>query len=186
MEQRALELSLEYRYMFVTDITNCYGSVNPQAFCWAFTLKDTPFQNSQNVQIAKNIQKYLSAFQQGRNIGIPQGSTIFDFVGEIILGYSDLLLHLAIAKDGIKEKYEIIRYRDDYRIFCNDKNVLERISYILQQVLEALNFRMNSQKTMISDSIVTDSIKPDKLTYIYNTPIYSKKGVDFDSFEKDK
>ena len=184
MEQRALELSLEYRYMFVTDITNCYGSVNPQAFCWAFTLKDTPFQNSQNVQIAKNIQKYLSAFQQGRNIGIPQGSTIFDFVGEIILGYSDLLLHLAIAKDGIKEKYEIIRYRDDYRIFCNDKNVLERISYILQQVLEALNFRMNSQKTMISDSIVTDAIKPDKLTYIYNTPIYSKKGVDFDSFEK--
>lgn len=184
MEQRALELSLEYRYMFVTDITNCYGSVNPQAFCWAFTLKDTPFQNSKNVQIAKNIQKYLSAFQQGRNIGIPQGSTIFDFVGEIILGYSDLLLHLAIAKEGIKEKYEIIRYRDDYRIFCNDKNVLERISYILQQVLEGLNFRMNSQKTMISDSIVTDAIKPDKLTYIYNTPIYSKKGVDFDSFEK--
>ena len=118
MEQRALELSLEYRYMFVTDITNCYGSVNPQAFCWAFTLKDTPFQNSKNVQIAKNIQKYLSAFQQGRNIGIPQGSTIFDFVGEIILGYSDLLLHLAIAKEGIKEKYEIIRYRGDYRIFC--------------------------------------------------------------------
>lgn len=30
MEQRAIELSLEYRYMFVTDITNCYGSVNPQ------------------------------------------------------------------------------------------------------------------------------------------------------------
>ena len=30
MEQRSLELSLEYKYMFVTDITNCYGSVNPQ------------------------------------------------------------------------------------------------------------------------------------------------------------
>lgn len=29
MEQRSIELSLEYRYMFVTDITNCYGSVNP-------------------------------------------------------------------------------------------------------------------------------------------------------------
>lgn len=184
MEQRSIELSLEFRYMFVTDITNCYGSVNPQAFDWAFSLKDTRFENGNKNSISKNIQKYLRAFQQGRNIGIPQGSAIFDFIGEIILGYSDLLLHEAIHKAGISNPYEIIRYRDDYRIFCNDKDVLEKISYILQHVLESLNFRMNSKKTKISESIVTDSIKADKLAYIYNTPIFNKKGVDFDSFEK--
>ena len=184
MEQRSIELSLEYRYMFVTDITNCYGSVNPQAFDWAFSLKGTKYESNTDTTIPKNIQKYLRAFQQGRNIGIPQGSAIFDFVGEIVLGYSDLLLHEAILKDGITASYEIIRYRDDYRIFCNDKDALEKISYILQHVLESLNFRMNSKKTKISDSIVTDSIKPDKLAYIYNTPIFNKKGCDFDSFEK--
>ena len=184
MEQRSIELSLEYRYMFVTDITNCYGSVNPQAFDWAFSFKDTEYEQKAKNPIAKNIQKFLRAFQQGRNIGIPQGSAIFDFIGEIILGYSDLLLHEAIRKEGIKAKYEIIRYRDDYRIFCNDKDVLEKISYILQHTLESLNFRMNSKKTKISESIVTDSIKADKLAYIYNTPIFNKKGVDFDSFEK--
>lgn len=134
--------------------------------------------------IAKNIQKYLRAFQQGRNIGIPQGCAIFDFVGEIVLGYSDLLLHEAIKREGVKASYEIIRYRDDYRIFCNDKDELEKISYILQHVLESLNFRMNSKKTKISDSIVTDAIKSDKLAYVYNTPIFNKKGCDFDSFEK--
>ena len=184
LEQRSIELSLEYRYMFVTDITNCYGSVNPQAFDWAFSFKDTEFEQKTKNPIAKNIQKFLRAFQQGRNIGIPQGSAIFDFIGEIILGYSDLLLHEAIRKEGIKAKYEIIRYRDDYRIFCNDKDVLEKISYILQHVLESLNFRMNSKKTKISDSIVTDAVKSDKLAYIYNTPIFNKKGCDFDSFEK--
>lgn len=184
LEQRSIELSLEYRYMFVTDITNFYGSVNPQAFDWAFSFKDTEFEQKTKNPIAKNIQKFLRAFQQGRNIGIPQGSAIFDFIGEIILGYSDLLLHEAIRKEGIKAKYEIIRYRDDYRIFCNDKDVLEKISYTLQHVLESLNFRMNSKKTKISDSIVTDAVKPDKLAYIYNTPIFNKKGCDFDSFEK--
>ena len=184
MEQRSIELSLEYRYMFVTDITNCYGSVNPQAFDWAFSFKDTEYEQKAKNPIAKNIQKFLRAFQQGRNIGIPQGSAIFDFIGEIILGYSDLLLHEAIRKEGITTSYEIIRYRDDYRIFCNDKDVLEKISYILQHILESLNFRMNSKKTKISESIVTDSIKTDKLAYIYNTPIFNKKGVDFDSFEK--
>lgn len=184
MEQRSIELSLEYRYMFVTDITNCYGSVNPQAFDWAFSFKDTEYEQKAKKPIAKNIQKFLRAFQQGRNIGIPQGSAIFGFIGEIILGYSDLLLHEAIRKEGITTSYEIIRYRDDYRIFCNDKDVLEKISYILQHILESLNFRMNSKKTKISESIVTDSIKADKLAYIYNTPIFNKKGVDFDSFEK--
>lgn len=184
MEQRSIELSLEYRYMFVTDITNCYGSVNPQAFDWAFSFKDTEYEQKAKNPIAKNIQKFLRAFQQGRNIGIPQGSAIFDFIGEIILGYSDLLLHEAIRKEGITTSYEIIRYRDDYRIFCNDKDVLEKISYILQHILESLNFRMNSKKTKISERIVTDSIKADKLAYIYNTPIFNKKGVDFDSFEK--
>lgn len=184
MEQRSIELSLEYRYMFVTDITNCYGSVNPQAFDWAFSFKDTEYEQKAKNPIAKNIQKFLRAFQQERNIGIPQGSAIFDFIGEIILGYSDLLLHEAIRKEGITTSYEIIRYRDDYRIFCNDKDVLEKISYILQHILESLNFRMNSKKTKISESIVTDSIKADKLAYIYNTPIFNKKGVDFDSFEK--
>ena len=192
MEQRSLELSLEYRYMFVTDITNCYGSVNPQTFDWAFTLKGTSLETEGESTIAKNIQKYLCAFQQGRNIGIPQGSSIFDFVGEIVLGYSDLLLHEALqakAKEYEEQgktfpPYEIIRYRDDYRIFCSNREALEDISYILQQVLERLNFRMNSQKTKISDSIVTDAVKSDKLDYIYNTPIFNKKGVDFDSYEK--
>ncbi len=184
MEQRSIELSLEYRYMFVTDITNCYGSVNPQAFDWAFSLKNTTHERECNNSISANIQKYLRAFQHGRNIGIPQGSAVFDFVGEIVLGYSDILLHEAIQKEGITIPYEIIRYRDDYRIFCNDKDVLENISYILQHVSESLNFRMNSKKTKISESIVTDSIKTDKLAYIYNTPIFNKKGVDFDSFEK--
>ena len=183
MEQRSLELSLEYRYMFVTDITNCYGSINPQSIEWALLCKNTEHENSKNQLLAENIQKYLRALQHGHNIGIPQGSALFDFVGEIVLGYSDLLLHEALQRAKIKG-YEIIRYRDDYRVFCNDKDKLEQISYILQSVLESLNFRMNSQKTKISDTIVIDSIKPDKLFYIYNTPIFNKKGADFDSFEK--
>lgn len=192
MEQRSIELSLEYRYMFVTDITNCYGSVNPQTFDWAFMLKGSSCEKEDESVIAQNIQSYLRAFQQGRNIGIPQGSAIFDFVGEIVLGYSDLLLHEALLEKAKEYEeqgksfpdYEIIRYRDDYRIFCSNKDVLEDISYTLQQVLERLNFRMNSQKTKISESIVTDAVKADKLAYIYNTPIFNKKGVDFDSYEK--
>ena len=183
IEQRSLELSLEYRYMFVTDITNCYGSINPESFHWALTFKNTRFESDENDAMAKSVMMLLRAFQQGRNIGIPQGSVIFDFVAEFILGYADLLLHEALKKAGFTG-YEILRYRDDYRIFSNNKGELEEISYILQHVLESLNFRLNSQKTKISDSVVSDSIKQDKLFYIKNTPISNRKGADFDSVEK--
>ena len=47
-------------------------------------------------------------------------------MAEIILGYADLLLHQELKKKNISG-YEMIRYRDDYRIFCNDKVLPERI-----------------------------------------------------------
>lgn len=184
MEQRSIELSLQFRYMFITDITNCYGSIDPTLFRAALNREGTDHAVERNSELSGNLQKYLRAMQGGRNIGIPQGSALFDFIGEIILGYSDLLLYEALNKNGISDGYEILRYRDDYRIFCNDRDLLERISYILQSVLENLNFRMNVQKTKISESVIIDSIKKDKLSYIYNTPVFNKKGCDFDSFEK--
>lgn len=182
-EQRSLELSLDYRYMFVTDITNCYGSIDPQTIDWAFNRKNTSRKTNKYHDAAMRVQQLLRAFQHGRNIGIPQGSVIFDFLGEFILGYSDLLLHERLEKLNIVG-YHILRYRDDYRIFCNDSDVLERISYELQHILESLNLRLNTSKTKISESIITDSIKADKLFYIENTPIFNKKGVDFDGIQK--
>lgn len=183
-EQKSIEQSLYYKYMFVTDITNCYGCILPQSIDWALSLKGTEFETEDNKVLANNIIEIIRDMQSGRNVGIPQGSAIFDLIGEILLGYSDLLLHNAIASKGITDGYLVLRYRDDYRIFCNEKDKLEDISYVLQEVLESLNLRMNTQKTRISNSIVTDSVKQDKLDYIYNTPISSKYSYDFDGLQK--
>lgn len=180
-EQMAVKLSLDYRYMFVTDITNCYGTIELQTVEKALSRKGT----ASEVDVKTDIVRILTMLRQGRNIGLPQGSTLYDIVAEIVLGYADMLLREALERDGITEGYEILRYRDDYKVLANDKDLLERISYTLQHVLEGLNLRLNSAKTRISDSIITDSIKPDKLAYIYNTPIYNnKKQCDFDGIQK--
>lgn len=184
MEQMPIELSMDYRYMFMTDITNCFGEINPQSIEWALSLKGTTDQTNENQDISQRIIAGLSAMQNGKNVGIPQGSVLFSFIAEIVLGYSYRLLHDAIEKEGIKDDYLVLRYVDDYRIFCNDRDILEKISFILQRILEKLNFRMNVKKTRISDNIVADAMKPDKAFYIFNTPIFSKKGVDFDGFGK--
>lgn len=180
-EQMAVKLSLDYRYMFVTDITNCYGTIELQTVEKALCRKGT----ASEVDVKTDIVRILTMLRQGRNIGLPQGSTLYDIVAEIVLGYADMLLREALERDGITEGYEILRYRDDYKVFADNKDLLELISYKLQHVLEGLNLRLNSAKTRISDSIITDSIKPDKLAYIYNTPIYNnKKCCDFDGIQK--
>lgn len=203
MEQQSLELSLQYRYMFVTDITNCFGQINPESIGWALARKDTPQETNENNELGIKIQRYLRAMQQGKNIGIPQGSTLFSLIAEIVLGYSDMLFEQAIRKAQSEKKlpkdleYRILRYVDDYRIFCNNRDVLDKLSYILQEILEQFNFRMNTSKTRISTDLITDSIKPDKAFYVFNTPIESKQtyldekgnerkqpGYDFDGFQK--
>lgn len=203
MEQRSIELSLKYNYMFMTDITNCFGQINPESIAWALARKDTPYQTDDNAALAADIQRYLRAMQEGKNIGIPQGSALFSLIAEIILGYTDMLLaqEITTAKEkGTLPKdleYEILRYVDDYRIFCNDRDALEKISYMLQHILEQFNFRMNPSKTSTSSELITDTIKPDKAFYIFNTPIESKqtykdengherkeRGYDFDGFQK--
>lgn len=203
MEQRSIELSLKYSYMFMTDITNCFGQINPESIAWALARKDTSYQTDENAALATDIQRYLRAMQEGKNIGIPQGSALFSLIAEIILGYTDMLLAQEITKakeDGTLPKdleYEILRYVDDYRIFCNDRDALEKVSYMLQHILEKFNFRMNPSKTRTSSELITDTVKSDKAFYIFNTPIESKqifkdeegherkeRGYDFDGFQK--
>lgn len=184
MEQTPIELSMKYRYMFISDITNCFGQIIPKSIDWALSRKGTYAATDDNHELAGEIIRITEALQNGRNVGLPQGSTIYSLIAELVLGYSDLLLVGEIKKAGITAEYQILRYVDDYRIFCNDRNALEQISYLLQHVLESLNFRMNVSKTKISDTIVADAVKPDKAFYIFNTPVFSKKGVDFDGFQK--
>lgn len=184
MEQTPIELSLKYRYMFISDITNCFGQIIPQSIDWALSRKGTALATDRNHHLAQIIIEIVEALKCGQNVGIPQGSTAYALIAELVLGYADLLLDKAVRDAKITAEYQVLRYVDDYRVFCNDRDALEKISYLLQHILEDLNFRMNTSKTRISESIVADAVKPDKAFYIFNTPIFSKKGVDFDGFQK--
>ena len=109
----------------------------------------------------------MSAMNYDQTNGIPQGSTLADFIAEMVLGYADRLLAEKLKERHITN-YRILRYRDDYRVFSNNRQDLETIALCLNEVLSHLNFHLNSSKTKMTESIVTDSIKSDKLYYIFN------------------
>jgi len=97
--------------------------------------------------------------------GIPQGSILMDFIAEMVLGYADQELTAEINKLGI-EDYQILRYRDDYRIFTNSHQDGEKILKALTKVLIDLGFKLNSSKTSSSNQVIQNSIKGDKLDWL--------------------
>ena len=188
-EQHSLELSLEYPYMFISDIRNCYGSINVNLIAEALNSpinfsKDELNKDFDQKRFVANVLNLLHLYQGNMLVGLPQGSALSDFVAEILLAYADMLFCKAVEDGGFQCKYKVLRYRDDYKIFCDDKESLNELSFILQSVLRQLGFEMNSQKTLTTDDIIGNSIKADKLAYIYNTPIFNKKGCDFDGIQK--
>jgi hypothetical protein len=88
-----------------------------------------------------------------------------DFIAEIVLSYADRILSLRIRQAGIKE-YQILRYRDDYRIFTNHPTEGEEILRILTETMYSLGMKLNPAKTALSSKVIEGSVKPDKMDWI--------------------
>lgn len=173
VEQKTLALSLKYRYMFVTDISNCYGSIYTHSIAWALMGKDVAKSKKGKPGLLGNIiDTYMQGMQYGQTNGIPQGSVLFDFIAEMVLGYADFLLSEKLTEESITE-YKVLRYRDDYRIFSNKKDELEGIAFHLQAILADLNFQLNAKKTLLTEDVIENALKPDKLAYMKG-PLYRK------------
>ncbi len=186
IEQQSIKLAMDFNYLMTTDITDCYGSIYTHSITWAMCgkenakrilhkdIEDIPPKIIKQYEIGDFIDLDIEAMSYQQTNGIPQGSVLMDFIAELVLGYADLLLTEEIDKLS-KEKdnetlsnYKILRYRDDYRIFGNSQEDVIKIAKILTEVLAGLNFRLNTQKTMITQDLINGAIKPDKLYYITN------------------
>lgn len=177
IEQDSIKKSLEFNYLFKTDITDCYGSIYTHAVEWAL---DPSGREAVKKRIEKQIKdrtlggfvdKALRDMSRNQTNGIPQGSDLMDFIAEIVLGYADKCLTEKIkeAKVG-KDAYYIIRFRDDYRIFIDDPNVGRNILKLLSETLRELGMKLNASKTYESGDIILSSIKQEKLERILIAP----------------
>lgn len=166
IEQKSIELALEYEYLLHTDISNCYGSIYTHSIAWALHSKEEAKKEKNNKSLIGNIiDKHLRDMSFGQTNGIPQGSVLMDFIAEIVLGFIDLELSERIKKLKL-DNFQIIRYRDDYRIFTNNPQDAELIVKHITEIIIDLGMRLNAQKAFISNNLVQDSIKSDKLFWL--------------------
>lgn len=179
IEQQSIELALKYNCVMITDITDCYGSIYTHSIGWALHgKKEARKHRTQQPPTLCGciIDDLIQAMSYRRSNGIPQGSVLMDFIAEMDLGYADMLLSYRLNGFEIDENeqqvgkteeivgdYQILRYRDDYRIFAKTQEDAVKIAKVLSEILSELNLRLNTQKTFVSNNIIRDVIKPDKL-----------------------
>ncbi|OAV71632.1 Reverse transcriptase (RNA-dependent DNA polymerase) [Bacteroidales bacterium Barb4] len=172
-EQKSIELSIQYSYMLQTDITDCYGSIYTHSIAWALYGIEEAKENHCKTLIGNCIDAHIQSMSYGQTNGIPQGSVLMDFVAELILGYTDEKLTAAIKRNKLSD-FEILRYRDDYRIFSNNSKTLKLIAKLLTETLIDLGLKINALKTKVSENIISDSIKSDKLFWMNNKQIWGR------------
>lgn len=166
LEQRSIELSLEYEYLAITDIENCYASIYTHSIAWALHDRDVAKGKKRDDSYIGNvIDNHVQDMSCGQTNGIPQGSGLTDFIAEIVLGYADMLIAKEIDLLKICD-FHILRYRDDYRVFVNNPINGDLIVKVISNVLVRMGLKLNSLKTKFSNSVVTDSIKNDKIEWI--------------------
>lgn len=166
-EQRSVELGLEYSYISETDISDCYSSMYTHSIAWAIHGRDEAFSQQRNRNILGNqADDLLMAMHHRQTNGIPQGSAMYDFIAELILGYIDTLLYDAIKDEGI-ENYKIIRFRDDYKIFTKNPVDGKKILRIVSDTLIDYGLRLNVTKTIVGRSLIDSSFKADKLEGLF-------------------
>ncbi|HIE01710.1 MAG TPA: RNA-directed DNA polymerase [Thiotrichaceae bacterium] len=166
IEQKSIELGLDYAYLLQTDITDCYGSLYTHSIAWALHDKNYAKANQKDKNLIGNvIDECIRNMTYGQTNGIPQGSVLMDFIAEMVLGYADLQLGYKIEELEITD-YRILRYRDDYRIFTHNQQDAELIVKQLTGILIDLGMKINPHKTGISSNVIRDSLKPDKYYWI--------------------
>ena len=166
VEQKSIELALDYTYVVHADITDCYAAIYTHSVAWALHGKAFAKKNRSNKLLIGNIiDNYIQDMRHGQTNGIPQGSVLMDLISEMVLGYTDLELNDRLKTKSASD-YLILRYRDDYRIFVNNPQTGETILKELTEVMIELGLKLNTAKTTGSSSVISSSLKPDKLAWL--------------------
>lgn len=182
-EQESIALALDYPHVFITDLSDCYGSIRsndiPRILHGRGPVRAPSYSSG---KLGDRIDLILRAMHQGQVGCLPQESTLMDVLAELVLSELDETLRKNIKKQTenkrIVSRFRILRYRDDYRIFAKNASDGKEILNLLACSAKEFGFKLNSAKTLESDDVISSSVKKDKLDWILKSPFFKKEMTD--------
>lgn len=133
--RRSEELSADYAFVVVCDISDCYARISHHKLDNALRMVGSPDP------VRHAILRYLGFLTGTRSSGLPIGGPAARILAELALNNSDRIL----SDSGIS----FVRYADDYHIFCdNRKEAYERLVTI-STALDNEGLSLQRSKTRI-------------------------------------
>lgn len=148
-----IDLEAEFKYLLKLDIQSCFESIYTHSICWA--VKDKLF-SKKNVGV-NNFENKFDKLMQRLNFnetnGIVIGPEISRIFSEIILQKIEDESTSKLNDIGIIKgrDYVLLRYVDDYFIFSNSTNHLEKIEYFLGDSLFSFKLSTNESKRFLQE-----------------------------------
>lgn len=161
IEQRSLELSLEYSHVSLTDVSNCYPSIYTHAVSWALHGREHAKENRHDNKLLGNqLDKLIRSSREGQTNGIPQASLLSHLIAELVLGYCDTYIDKKLSDSS---DITILRYRDDFRIFANSDADCAKGLKAVSECLNIFGMKLGTSKTSRSSNVVLGAVKQDKI-----------------------
>lgn len=152
-------LEQRFNYLMEFDISKCFYHIYSHSITWAVKDKESAKRNSRETSFENSFDKLMQLANYNETNGIVVGPEISRIFAEIILQQVDINVLNILEKSGLKYgvDFEVRRYVDDYFIFSNDENFLQRIKKTFQSELSFYKLYLNPSKAETKSSpFITD------------------------------
>lgn len=145
----------KYNRMFKFDISKCFDSIYSHSLPWALLNKEIVKDNLglSNQTFGGRFDMLMQNLNYGETNGIVIGPEFSRIYAELILQRIDFNVLQSLINIGLEFKihYEIFRYVDDYFVFYNNDEDIEKILNEYRLQLKAYKLYINDSKSIPFD-----------------------------------
>ncbi|EJB4240974.1 RNA-directed DNA polymerase, partial [Salmonella enterica] len=139
-----------FSIMWMLDVSHCFDSIYTHSVSWALKNKAYIRKHVTNSnQFGQELDTLMQRSNNNETNGIPIGSEFSRIFAELIFQQIDNNIELDLMDEhGWKNKkdYVILRYVDDFIVFCNNESNAEIISKTINVKLNEFNLQLNKNK----------------------------------------
>ncbi|EJB8885101.1 RNA-directed DNA polymerase [Escherichia coli] len=145
-----IELEKRFSVMWMLDVSHCFDSIYTHSVSWALKNKSYIKKHVKHSnQLGQELDTLMQRSNNNETNGIPIGSEFSRVFAELIFQRIDCNIESCLLSEHgwVNNKdYVILRYVDDFIVFCNGESSAEVITKIINVKLNEYNLQLNVNK----------------------------------------
>lgn len=143
-----IRLEKKFELLRHLDISKCFYSIYTHSIAWSTKSKEFAKNNTKAYSFESSFDSLMQRSNYNETNGIVVGPEFSRIFAEIILQDVDRTVQQTLLTEGLVEglHYSIRRYVDDYSIFSNSDQTIDKIDNLLRSELSKYKLYINESK----------------------------------------